>query len=395
LLRKQKLLTDIGASQYGDDIHESTNGTVTSPQEVTALADAKIVHVSAAWGHTVVLNSEGIVSTFGNSSEGRLGLGEDAKTSTVPAVVETLKAAGKTTMIDAGDNHTVAVVDGALYSWGVGGWGRLGQGSQDSSTAPVRVEVDGKVKAAVCGSCHTLVLTESNNVFGFGWNKNGRVGIGSEYKINNGDSVVVPVPLGLLNSQDIKVTSLVAGSNISLALDAKGNVYTWGSGAWGGLGHGNEDDLWVPEQVQFFQDLADPVVLAAAGSSHIVVLTGSGKLYSWGQNKQGQLGRATGETGVPALVDLDGAGVTAITCGKSNTAIIKNGELFTFGSNSRSVLGHSSAETQVQAPTKVSGLSNVVDVALSWVHTVALTGDGKVHTWGSDQYGKLGHVAAA
>ncbi|VEL39243.1 unnamed protein product [Protopolystoma xenopodis] len=88
------------------------------------------------------------------------------------------------------------------------------------------------------------------------------------------------------------------GLEHSLALTATSQIFAWGTNSCGqlGLGHANERPIAVPQLVASLNGL--PIRQIAAGGNHSLVLTPSGAVYSWGANSHGQLG--LGYIGSPA-----------------------------------------------------------------------------------------------
>ena len=427
VLKQQKLITDIGISPYLSESlsndHDDHNQYQGNNDIITKIKNiSNIKQISAAWGHTALLDDNSQLRLFGNCTEGRLGLNldqiNDLNFIVTPTILSSIKL--PVSYVNCGDNHTAAIINNELYTWGVGSWGRLGLGDQESRYIPTKVsfnhdqeeEEDIQISSVVCGSCHTIVLTNKNKVYGFGWNKNGRLGIGREYSRLNGDAVLTPTSLAFINSDDIHITTLASGNNISAAVDIDGNIYTWGSNAWGALAQNDEIlDCYIPQRVEYFYKQSIKIKLIAVGSSHMICSDINGNIYSWGLNKEGQLGRIIEEsrpeeeedgnetylnfTSTPNMIK-NLKNPCYLACGKSHTAIIiENGQLYTFGNASRSILGHQPKDDKnyVITPTLVEQLKDkhIIQVACSWVHTVALDDQGQVYTWGNKQYGKLGY----
>jgi len=270
-------------------------------------------------------------------------------------------------------------------------FGRLGLGSQDDCAVPTQVNLgEEKAVTTACGAYHTVVLTASGKLLAFGWNKHGRIGCKTPPPDTVGDSIVVPVAVNMA-PLDGKVVCISAGENNTIALTDKGSAYTWGSGAWNSLGHGDEKEQSEPKLVEALQ--GKHAVLAAVGAAHMLVLTKTNELYSWGLNSSNQLGREESTGVLPARVTaLDSKlTITDLACGKSHSACVAGGQLFTWGDGRRGLLGHG-GEDATPTPKRIELLKDtIVQVECSWMHTAALTAEGKVFTFGSKDYGKLGY----
>lgn len=382
----KKIISESLHGRFGEKKSVSTDGEAV-PKQIASLADRHIVRASCGYAHTSVLDNKSQLHVFGSTLNGRLGLGDsDELFIAKPTLVSSLSGVQH---VDCGDNHSVAVAnEGEVYTWGVGSWGRLGLGHQADVSAPSKVEMSEKALDAVCGAYHTLVLGTSGKVYGFGWHNQGRIGVGSSDETL---TIETPLEIEALTSAD-RIVSIAAGQGGSVAVTAGGKLYTWGSGSFGALGHGDSKDQWAPKQVESVKDLT--FVRAAMGANHALALTTDGQVYSWGHNASKQLGRSDAkEDPLPGKVSVPGdVKIVSVACGKSHSvAIAEDGTVFTWGLGSRGVLGHGS-ESTVAKPTAVAALSGykVVQASCSWVHTVFVTADGKVLACGSKQDGKLG-----
>jgi alpha-tubulin suppressor-like RCC1 family protein len=93
-----------------------------------------------------------------------------------------------------------------------------------------------------------------------------------------------------LSVPGVTFTKTVSGGLHSAALTNQGEVYTWGSGASGRLGHGDDADSLVPKRVEYFTQSKIKVVSLSAGGGHTLALADNGKMYVWGYNGNGRLG---------------------------------------------------------------------------------------------------------
>jgi Regulator of chromosome condensation (RCC1) repeat/Ankyrin repeats (3 copies) len=148
------------------------------------------------------------------------------------------------------------------------------------------------VVQVVASKYHSMALTKHGHVYGWGHGRSGRLGLG--------DEAARPEPVIISKLMDFKVCMIAAGENHSMVITSDGGVYSWGSDRFGQLGHGNQNPdsgkfLLYPKRIDFFKK--STVVAIAAGDTHSVCFTDYGELYSWGSNKEGQLGFPASEVG--------------------------------------------------------------------------------------------------
>ena len=82
-----------------------------------------------------------------------------------------------------------------------------------------------------------------------------------------------------------------------------------------------------------------------------------------------------------------------VSCGGFHTAVVtEDGRLYTFGGGEHGQLGHNDRVNKLK-PTLVQALEGVFisQITCGWSHSVALTSEGRVYTWGNSDHGKLGH----
>ncbi len=123
-----------------------------------------------------------------------------------------------------------------------------------------------------------------------------------------------------------RVVRIAAGSNYSAAVTADGELYTWGVGAYGRLGHGGLDDCYAPTLVTGLlagQRVVD--VACGSGDAQTLAVTAEGLVYSWGDGDYGKLGRG-GSDGCrwPRVVERLGSelGVCRVVCGSQFSAAL-------------------------------------------------------------------------
>uniref|UniRef100_K3WAD0 BTB domain-containing protein n=1 Tax=Globisporangium ultimum (strain ATCC 200006 / CBS 805.95 / DAOM BR144) TaxID=431595 RepID=K3WAD0_GLOUD len=340
------------------------------PVLVDALQERRIVQIACGSGHTVVLTEEGEVYTWGRGDDGRLGHGDNGW-KFVPRLVEELRGRA-IRQVTCGSYHTAAVtVSGELYTWGGGMYGKLGHGNETGHSTPYLVEsLKGlPVRQVACGSRHTVVLLENKDVYTWGDKENGVSGHG-----DTEGQQYLPCNVEELRGKSIKQIS--ACGFHTAALSESGDVYTFGEGKFGRLGHNSERNQSV---ARFVDGLAGKrVKQIACGGFHTAAVTETGQVYTWGGGEHGQLGHGDkinkpAPTLVRSLVENNHV-VVQITCGWSHTvALTDTGHVLTWGNGDHGKLGHNDTN-KVTVPKLVDVLDSkrVVSVASYNEHTVAL-----------------------
>ncbi len=190
-------------------------------------------------------------------------------------------------------------------------------------------------------------------------------------------------------------------------IDKKGKVYTWGSNSYGQLGNGSETTTYtsVPICISEVEDspLKGKNIVDIYGSSTMIARDSDGKLYSWGYNKYGELGNGTtANSSMPICISdienstLKGKNIVDIYGGGS-TMIAKdsNGKLYSWGYN-YGRLGNGTTDDS-SMPICISDIEgstlkgkNIVDVYYNTYKMIAKDSNGKLYSWGDNDYGQLG-----
>jgi alpha-tubulin suppressor-like RCC1 family protein len=233
------------------------------------------------------------------------------------------------TDIAAGDYHSLVVVEGgAVYTWGDNDFGQLGLGDHgDGTQRNVPTEVPGVngVVAVAAGNLHSFALSRDGTVMACGWNTSGQLGLG-----DTDDRDTFTVVAGLRGVVDID-----AGCDHTIAVTVEGGLYSWGMGR--AIGHGDDytTQRLVPTKVTGGGIDEAVVVQVAAGHEHSMALTVSGELYAWGEGDRGQLGHGGKEDlSVPRVVGgIEGA-VVRMAGGFSHSLVTTaEGRVLAFGNN--------------------------------------------------------------
>ena len=247
------------------------------------------------------------------------------------------------------------------------------------------------------GDKFMILQTATGEIWGWGDNANGV--LGSALSERSGTNVTNPTKITLPNA--VKSTAISAGADHVLALGSDGNVYAWGSNAYGQLGIDNGGTaVTTPTLVEGLRN--KNVVAISAGRFFSLALTEGGQVYSFGANNFLQLGyelaEGTNASLTPTVIaGLNTAFITQISAGyNSAIAIDINGKAYLWGSVKNSVLGTEDAENTYQAPTILPDTKTTTPidtVALSVNHSAFLLNDGTVGFMGLNKYGQYGNEA--
>ena len=223
------------------------------------------------------------------------------------------------------------------------------------------------------GDYHTIALTSEGAVFTFGSNDSGRTGHGT----TEGNQTTPRKVGGCLEGK--KVVYVAAGFCHTACIDEDGETYTWGLGDAGRLGHGDETNLSSPRAVDGL--IGKKASAVACGGYHTLVIVGNGKVYSFGYGKSGQLGHGDTQNKLtPILIQAPFGGkiIMQVACGSTHSmALSSEGWLYTWGHGKYGKLGHGSSPGDYQdypIPTRVESLSGykVVNVATYNSHSIVL-----------------------
>uniref|UniRef100_A0A8C1ZA77 Si:ch73-190m4.1 n=1 Tax=Cyprinus carpio TaxID=7962 RepID=A0A8C1ZA77_CYPCA len=207
------------------------------------------------------------------------------------------------------------------------------------------------------------------------------------------DKSTVYRPLkGLDNRQVIQIA---CGDHHSMALTKDGQLFVWGDNSHGQLGlKKNHPSSPSAQHVQSLSGI--PLAQISAGGDHSFGLSLSGVVFGWGKNSAGQLGLGdTTDRHVPMVVNsLHRKKTVSISCGGEHTATLsKGGTVFTFGSGGSGQLGHNSFKDE-HHPRVVAELwgSEVSQVTCGRHHTlISVASSKRIYSFGCGMQGQLGN----
>ncbi|KAL8167256.1 hypothetical protein V2J09_008755 [Rumex salicifolius] len=336
----------VGADKNVSFISNRADVLLPRPLESNVVLD--VHHIACGVRHAALVTKQGEVFTWGEESGGRLGHGV-GKDVLQPTLVEELEV-HNVDLVTCGEFHSCAVtVSGELYSWGDGthNAGLLGNGTDVSHWIPKRIAgpLEGlQVASVTCGPWHTALIT------------------------------------------------------------SVGQLFTFGDGTFGVLGHGDRESVSYPREVESLMGLR--TVAVACGVWHTaavveVIVThsssgmSSGKLFTWGDGDKNRLGQGDKEprlkpTCVPALIEYN---FQKVACGHSLTVgLTTSGRVFTMGSTVYGQLGSPLSDGKAPCSVEDKLINEIVEeIACGAYHVAVLTSRNEVYTWGKGANGRLGH----
>ncbi|MEM8994048.1 MAG: Ig-like domain-containing protein [Acidobacteriota bacterium] len=290
-----------------------------------------VVAVAAGQDQSAAVDAAGTVWTWGRTEDGRLGDGAppDSAAPCRPWAAPVVDAAGRpladVVAVDSGFEHTVALRrDGTAWAWGGGGSGQLGDGFGRDRAYAVRVVDENftplqNLVDVDAGRRFSVALDADGAVWAWGSDEHGQLG-------DNGDASAAidwALPVRRIGNLPLPpIRRIAAGRDFALAVDRDGGFWAWGNNGDGQLGDGTRDGSVQAKPIPL--PFSHAIAQIAAGQDHAFALTVGGELWAWGDNTYGQLGgRPEGSPflsliPIPAL-DAAGeplAGLRAITAGR-------------------------------------------------------------------------------
>ncbi|GFP97792.1 ultraviolet-b receptor uvr8, partial [Phtheirospermum japonicum] len=305
--------------------------------------------------------------------------------------------------IACGVRHAVLVTrQGEAFSWGEESGGRLGHGVGKDATQPRLVDslTFSSVDFVACGEFHTCAVTMSGELYTWG--------DGTHYAglLGHGTDISHWIPKRISGPLDgLQVATVACGPWHTALITSTGQLFTFGDGTFGVLGHGDRESVLGPREVDSLSGLR--TIAVSCGVWHTaavieVIVTqsttssvSSGKLFTWGDGDKNRLGHGDKEarlkpTCVPALIDYN---FYKVACGHSLTVgLTISGRVFTMGSMVYGQLGNPNSDGKLPCLVgeKLSA-ECVEEISCGAYHVAVLTSKNEVYTWGKGANGRLGH----
>ncbi|MGC9456324.1 MAG: SCO family protein [Halothiobacillaceae bacterium] len=293
-------------------------------------------------------------------------------------------------LLAAGRDHSLlGLADGSLFGFGGEGSGRPPEPADEQAeaqavaqlcapavdvTAPAASDITTlRAPAALAaGFGFSLALDAKGQAFGWGTNRTGQIGPEPGFH-------VAPTPVRGL----VPLTDIAAGEFHALGLDAEGQV--WGLGRWG--------DPAAPPTTRGQPQRLDlpPIQAIACGQAFSVALDEDGAVWAWGANGAGVLGPDAPRRGSGKALRVPGLpAIRAIAAGSQHVlALDHQGRVWTWGGNAGGQLGPGSVGAHSATPHRLPGLSGIVEIDAGSDFSMARDEAGRLHLWGLNALGQL------
>ncbi|KAK1410225.1 hypothetical protein QVD17_36760 [Tagetes erecta] len=316
--------------------------------------NARWLDVACGREHTAAVASDGSLFTWGANEFGQLGDGTETSRKH-PKKVKYLQNEFVIS-VSCGAHCTAAIAEpreknGTIASRRLWVWGQ-NQGSNYPRLFWGAFSPDTAIRQVSCGAVHVVALSEDGLLQAWGYNEYGQLGRGVTCEGLQKARVINAYAKFLDEAPElVKITQVSCGEYHSAAISEDGEVYTWGLGSMGQLGHyslQSDDKELIPRRVVALNGII--VKDVASGGVHTCAVTTKGALYAWGGGQAGQLG------------------------------VGPQSGFFSLAVNN--------SETMFRNMPVLVLPFGVKQVACGHSHTLVTTQDGRIHGWGYNSYGQ-------
>ena len=315
------------------------------------------------------------VYSWGRNRYGQLGTGDSINKLTPQRISNNFK------FVSCGQDFSLAINQrGELFGCGFNKYGQCGDSLRDYYKSFKQIGTDTNWKFVSAGYAHALGINEKGELYGWGLNRNYQLGLGSD----SIDKVFYPTKIG----KESNWVYASAGTDISFAINSKGELYSWGTDIFGALGLGyGAYRRNIPSRIGYDSNWFK----VSTNRYYAIAINTKGELFSWGNNSSGVLGLGNSNNyPIPKRVGSD-SNFFEIAAGREHGLAVKStGELYGWGSNVYGELGIGGIKLSGYMPTRIGKNSNWISVTAGNSSSMALTSNGELYSFGRNVYGLLG-----
>ena len=313
--------------------------------------------------------------TFGEGNDGQLGHGKNKNVFTP----KTIKGFDNIVQVSCGKFYTAIIdAEGQVWTFGEGEFGKLGHGNTNDVLIPTPIKGFNNIVQVACGPDHTAMIDSKKQIWTFGRGDEGRLG--------HGNKEIVSIPKAIKGFNNIVQVS--CGGRHTVMIDVTGQIWTYGSGEFNQLGHPNLQSkfILVPTLLKGF----DNIIQVSCGTFHTAMIDSKKQIWTWGDGGDGRLGHGnTDDVFIPKAIKGFN-NIVQVSCGGSHTVMIDvTGQIWTFGWGIHGQLGHGDKE-DVSIPKAIKGFHSIVQVSSGAFYTAMIDSTGQVWAFGEGRWGQLG-----
>ncbi len=339
--------------------YSSVSNNTSTPYPIQYFIDLgiTIIKVSSSSTHTLFLTNNGKVYGIGYNANGQLANGSTTNEFTNPVICSDIQNYYIVDITTAYFASFFLTSGNIIYRSGSNNFGILGGSTSTIYNNAVEYSYfTGKniIKMFCGGGYHIMFLSSDNKLYGCGYNGYGQLGIGNTTN-------TTPEEVSFFNNINIKDVSV--GSTHTLVLTTDGKVYGFGYDGNGELGRGNTNASGYSEPGLATILSSYNVSYISASYERSLFITTDNKVYSVGFNHRGQLGNGNFEnkTQLQHISFFDTINITKITSGNYHSLFLsEDGNVYSVGENSSGQLGIGTKTSD--SPT---GIPTIQNVALS------------------------------
>lgn len=367
------------------------------------LVDLPHVPLSGGFSHVALVRNRR-VHTWGSSSHGVLGNGPTMSQISEPEPVVWFRNNKiDVSSVACGRLHTLVLTSSGVYAWGSSVYGQLGIGLIDQSPHPriIPALANVRVVSISAGQYHSLAITSQGKLYSWGWGVHGQLGL------NTVEDVPEPKLVKALEHEVL--ISAQGGHAHTLVLTQTGRVWAFGSGIFGQLGTGSNHKHKVPIELY---GLPEPISMIATGYFHNLALGTSNRLYTWGSSPQvlrsqsqaqkrarmmcysNQVKNTPTEFSTDITSSSSSSSESKSHVGSSPSSGSEKNETAEYASFMQSFLCGADDGMAHMSPTLVDTShvkSPILQICCGCHHSMLLSREGKVYTWGRNLDGQLGN----
>ena len=340
------------------------------------------------------VTKDGSLYMWGSDSYGRLANGQLGSKQLTPYKVEFDRKDTKVANVyfpsdNVSKNGVAITTDGELYLWGTNSYNEINSSNSMYVTVPTRLLTNVESFTVYRGAC--AAIEKSGALWLWGNNTYGIAG-----KISTQSVVSPEEAVHILDG----VKEVHLNYENGVAVRKNGTLWIWGYG-YGQMAGEGDNEQWIPQQqILPEEEIAGFYEDKDCGSKY--ALTADGELYAWGSNAYGQLGTSANagtstKNNTPAKISISGIKEFTVQNGTC-AALTKEGKLYLWGRNQAGQLGNGSTGGYSYLPTAVLADKKVTEFQLLFggklcaaiVQGTASGVSKDLYTWGSYKGGSSG-----